>query len=178
MNLIDIIILAVALGVDCLVVSFTQGLILKSNRTRNSILLAVTMGLFQGLMPVISYFCTELVSEYIEPYAETLVFAIFMFLGLKFICESFIKKDNICCIDLKCLIGMGIATSIDALGAGVNLSLTNTSAILSCTIIGIMSFLMSLCGFWGGNIFKCFPSQILEISGGLILIFLALKGVV
>lgn len=178
MNLIDIFILAIALGIDCLVVSFSQGLIFKSNRTQNSIMLALTMGLFQGLMPCLSYLATDLVDEYIEPYSKLIVFAIFLFLGIKLIASAFKhKNETICCINWKCLVGMGIATSIDALGAGVSLQLSDAPFLLSVLLIGIISFIMSEFGFWFGNLFKQFPSKFLVIFGGTILIFLALKAV-
>ena len=35
--------LAVALGIDCMVVSFSQGLVLRANRMKTSLALAVTM---------------------------------------------------------------------------------------------------------------------------------------
>lgn len=176
MSLVEIIILAVALGIDCLVVSFSQGLILTRNRLRNSVVLALTMGLCQGFMPVFGYYGCETVSRYIEPYGKWLVFVIFMFLGIKFIYEALQEKEEkICCIDFKCLIGMGIATSIDAFAAGISLKLTYTALLMSALIIGIMSFLMSLSGFWSGNFFKKLPSKFLEISAGLILLVLAFK---
>lgn len=178
MSLVEIIVLAVALGIDCLVVSFSQGLILKQKRLRNSVILALTMGLCQGIMPVFGYFGCEVVSKYIAPYSKWLVFAIFMFLGIKFIYEAFQEKESeICCIDYKCLVGMGIATSIDALAAGVSLNLTHTSLLFSTLVIGFMSFWMSLKGFWFGIFFKKIPSKFLEIVGGLILIFLAIKSI-
>lgn len=179
MNLVEIIILAAALGIDCLVVSFSQGLILNSNRIRNSAILALTMGFCQGFMPCLSYFGTGVVSKYITEYSNWLVFTIFMILGIKFIYEAFQEKEEeICCIDLKCLIGMGIATSIDAFAAGVSINLTHTSLILSALIIGFMSFYMSLKGFWLAIFFKRLPSKFLEIFGGLILIFLAIKSII
>ena len=92
MNLAEIIILAAALGIDCLVVSFSQGLILNSNRIRNSVILALTMGFCQGFMPCLGYFGTGVISKYITAYSNWLVFAIFMILGIKFIYESFQKK--------------------------------------------------------------------------------------
>ena len=178
MHLVELIILSIALGVDCLVVSFSQGLIFTSNRTKNSLALAFTMGIAQSIMPLLGYVGVGLLSKYIEAYSEWLVFAIFMALGIKFIYEAFQKKeDMLCCIGLKCLIGMGIATSIDAMAAGVSLRLTNTSLALSVALIGFVSFIMSLIGFWSGNIFKKLPSKYLEIFGGMILIFLALKAI-
>jgi putative Mn2+ efflux pump MntP len=176
LSLVDLFILAIALGMDCLIVSFSQGLIFKSNKRRNSFLLACTMGFFQGFMPCISYVATDFVDHYIEPYADIIVFLIFLTLGAKFIAGAFFhKEDEISCIDWKCLMGMGIATSIDALASGVGLQLTKTPMMLAVLIIGFISFFMSLSGFWLGYFFKKLPSKILEISGGLILIALALK---
>ncbi len=175
MSLTEIIILAIALGIDCMVVSFSQGLIFKNNRLFNSMILALTMGIFQGGMPFIGYFGINPVVNFIAPFSKLFVFAIFMFLGLKFIIEAFQEKKEIQCIDIKCLMFMGIATSIDALVSGVSLNLTSAPLIFSVVVIGVMSFLMSLSGFWFGIFFKRFPSKFLEISGGIILIFLALK---
>ena len=178
MHLIEILLLAVALGVDCLVVSFSQGLIFTHNRVKNSLALAFTMGFAQGIMPCIGYYFTETVSKYIEPFGNWLVFTIFFILGVKFIYEAFTEKEeNICCIGLKCLISMGFATSIDALVSGVSLSLTEAPLLFSILLIGVISFLMSLTGFWSGNVFKKIPSKYLEISGGVILILLALKNI-
>lgn len=176
MTLIDLILLGLALGIDCFVVSFSQGLIFKSERTKNSFNLALTMGLFQGAMPIIGYIGTNSLYKYIVPYSKWIVFGIFLILGLKFIVESFQpKEEEVQCIGLKCLLGLGLATSIDALVSGASIRLTQTSLLLSVLIIGVASFLMSVCGFWSGNFVKNIPSKYLEIGGGLILVALAIK---
>ncbi len=176
MTLIDLILLGLALGIDCFVVSFSQGLIFKSKRTKNSFNLALTMGLFQGAMPIIGYIGTNSLYKYVVPYSKWIVFGIFLILGLKFIVESFQpKEEEVQCIGLKCLLGLGLATSIDALVSGASIRLTQTSLLLSVLIIGVASFLMSVCGFWSGNFVKNIPSKYLEIGGGLILVALAIK---
>ncbi len=176
MTFIDLILLGLALGIDCFVVSFSQGLIFKSERTKNSFNLALTMGLFQGAMPIIGYIGTNSLYKYIVPYSKWIVFGIFLILGLKFIVESFQpKEEEVQCIGLKCLLGLGLATSIDALVSGASIRLTQTSLLLSVLIIGVASFLMSVCGFWSGNFVKNIPSKYLEIGGGLILVALAIK---
>lgn len=176
MNFIDLILLGLALGVDCFVVSFSQGLIFKSEKVKNSFKLALTMGLFQGVMPVIGYIGTNSLYKYIVPYSKWIVFGIFLLLGLKFIVESFQPKEKeVQCIGLKCLLGLGLATSIDALVSGASIRLTQTSLPISVMIIGIASFLMSICGFYSGNFIKNIPSKYLEITGGLILVALAFK---
>lgn len=142
-------------------------------------MLAVTMGLFQGGMPIIGYGFAQIVSSYVEAFASWIIFGIFMTLGVKFIYEAFQEKeeDGVCCIGLRCLISMGIATSIDALGAGVGLRFSEANLILAMVLIGAASFIMSLIGFWAGNLFKHIPSKYLEVAGGLILVGLALKAV-
>lgn len=176
MNFIDLILLGLALGVDCFVVSFSQGLIFKSEKVKNSFKLALTMGLFQGVMPVIGYIGTNSLYKYVVPYSKWIVFGIFLLLGLKFIVESFQPKEKeVQCIGLKCLLGLGLATSIDALVSGASIRLTQTSLLISVMIIGIASFLMSICGFYSGNFIKNIPSKYLEITGGLILVALAFK---
>lgn len=176
MNFIDLILLGLALGVDCFVVSFSQGLIFKSEKVKNSFKLALTMGLFQGVMPVIGYIGTNSLYKYVVPYSKWIVFGIFLLLGLKFIVESFQPKEKeVQCIGLKCLLGLGLATSIDALVSGASIRLTQTSLLISVMIIGIASFLMSIGGFYSGNFIKNIPSKFLEITGGLILVALAIK---
>jgi len=179
LNLIDILILSFALSIDCLIVSFSQGLVFTKNRIKNSIRLAMTMGLFQGIMPWLSYMGADMVENYIKPYEKIVVCTIFIILGIKFIIEAFSEneKEKICCINWKCLILFGLATSIDALGAGITLSLTDTSILFASIIIGSASFIMSESGFWLGNIFKRLPYKGLSILGGLILIFLAIKSI-
>lgn len=179
LSLIDIVLLAIALGIDCLVVSFSQGLIFNVQRVKYSLLLALIMGVFQGCMPIIGYVATDYLYNLIIPFSKWIVFAIFFVLGLKFILESFQqKKEDFQCIDIKCLLGLGVATSIDALVAGASIRLTATSLLFSGLIIGVASFVMSLMGFWSGKLFKNIPSKYLEIFGGLILIILAIKSLI
>ncbi|MCM1010842.1 MAG: manganese efflux pump [Fusobacterium sp.] len=180
MTLIEMIFLSIALGMDCLVVSFSQGLLIRFKRRKISHLLALIMGLFQGGMPLIGYFLTGMVYDYVAPFAKTLVFGIFMFLGGKFIIEAFQNEDKIqhTRLGYRVFILLGIATSIDALGAGISLKLTETPLLISCGIIAIGSYLMSLAGFWGGCFLKKFNTKFLEIGAGVILILLALKALV
>lgn len=134
------------------------------------------MGFFQGFMPVIGYVGTNSLYKLIVPFSKWIVFGIFLTLGLKFIVDSFApKEEQAQCIGWKCLCGLGIATSIDALVSGATIRLTETSLPLSVCLIGLVSFLMSICGFYSGNFIKNIPSKYLEITGGVILILLAIK---
>jgi putative Mn2+ efflux pump MntP len=177
LDIIELIILAAALGIDCFIVSFSQGLIFRTQRKINSLKLALTMGLFQGFMPIIGYVATDKISKFVMPYSKWIVFTLFFILGLHFISDAFSKdkEEQIQCIGIKCLITLGIATSIDALISGVPLKLTSTNLTLSCVLICLASFIMAIGGFWSSSIMKNIPSKYLQITGGLLPIGLALK---
>lgn len=178
MNTLDILILAIALSIDACVVSFSNGLVFTQNKRINSLMLACAVGFFQFLMPVIGYFGAQTVSKYVEPYDHWVVFGIFVLLGAKFIKDAFKeeKEEKMdCYMCFKYIFLVAVATSIDALGAGVSIAFTKTQIWFPAIIIGVVTFINSLLGFWSGHLFKKFPTKYLEISGGLILIGLALK---
>jgi len=172
---IEIIMLALALSIDACVVSFSYGLSFYQNRIRNALLLALFTGVFQGIMPIVGYILTGFVKTFIEPYGKLIIFAIFMFLGIKFIKEAFEKKQTPLCIGITCLLLIGVATSIDAFSAGISLSLYGNKILKPALLITCVTIVNSLLGFWVGGKLKNMPTQFLEVLGGSILILLAIK---
>ena len=176
MSYFSIILLAFALSVDACVVSFSYGLTFTDNRFKNSLNLATCTALFQGIMPVFGYYLTGFVKSYIEPYAGVIVFLIFTYLGLKFIKEAFEEeKEKVLCIGLKCLLLIGIATSIDAFSAGISLSLFGNKILKPALLIAFVTFLNSIIGFVLGGKLRHIPTKWLEISAGVLLIILGIK---
>ena len=176
MSLITIILLAIALSIDACVVSFAHGLVLPDKKVRNSLMLALFTGAAQGIMPTIGYFSTQIIYKYVAPASKWLVFAIFMYLGIKFIQEAFEKNKEVqLCLSFQCLFMIAIATSIDALAAGISISLTKTAILLPACLIACTTFLFALVGYWSGCCLKRVSTKYLEIFAGLILIILALK---
>lgn len=176
MSYLSIFVLAIALSIDACVVSFSYGLTFTQKRLKNALLLASCTGIFQGLMPAIGYYLTNFVKSIIEPYAGLIVFLIFTYLGAKFIIEAFYtKKEKQLCIDLKCLLLVGIATSIDAFSAGITLSLFENHILKPALLIAAVTFCNSILGFSLGDKLKNLPTKALEISSGILLILLGIK---
>ena len=174
--IVSVFLLAIALSIDACVVSFSYGLAFTENRFKNAIRLAACTGLFQGLMRVIGYYLTGFVKSSIVPYSGFIVFAIFTYHGVKFLKEAFEKeKEKQLCIDLKFLLLVGIATSIDAFSAGISLSLFGNRILKPAILIGVVTFINSLLGFGLGGKLKKFPTKWLEITAGCLLILLGLK---
>lgn len=175
----DIFILAIALSIDACVVSFSNGLVFSLNKRKNSLILASAVGFFQFLMPLIGWVLGQSVHKYVEPVEHWLVFVIFILLGTKFIMDAFKaeegKKEITCYFCFSYILLIAVATSIDALAAGASLYFAGVKILIPAIIIGIVTFINSLIGFWGGFLFQRFSSKNLEIFGGIILILLAFK---
>ncbi len=178
MHWADIFLLAFALSVDACVVSFSYGIKGLAKPFKSSILLALFTGFFQAAMPYLGGICTSCIRCYIEPYAKWIVFAIFLYLGINFIKESFEKKDSSRELTFTVLFLIAVATSIDAFSAGIPLTLKCTSICLPVLFIGLVTFVNSLTGFFCGRKFKNLNPKFLEIIGGCILILLAIKVII
>ncbi len=78
-------------------------------------------------------------------------------------------------LDPKVLLGMSIATSIDALIIGISFAFIRINLYLAVFIIGFTTFLFSMLGIlFGKNIGSRFGKK-MEIIGGLILIFIGIQ---
>ena len=177
MSYFEIFILAVALSVDACIVSFSYGLSFKDNRIKNALTLAAFTGIFQGLMPIIGYYLTSFIQNFIKPYSAWIIFIIFVVLGLKFIKEAFEKKEKPCCIALACLFLIGLATSVDAFSAGISLALYGNKILKPALLITFITFVNSCLGFFIGGKMSNMPTRTMEIFAGIILILLGFKAV-
>ena len=181
---LEIWLLAIGLAMDCFAVSIASGIILKRTRWRPMLVMAFAFGLFQAIMPHIGWMCAKTFSHLIESIDHWIAFGILAFLGGRMIWESF--KEEECCqlfnpANLKVVLTMAVATSIDALAVGISfafLGIQDYSDILSpILIIGFVSFILSLIGLIFGIQCGCGLARKLkaELWGGIILVIIGIK---
>lgn len=179
MNIIDIIMLGLALAVDAFIVSFSYGLIIKQNRWQNAINLGLATGFGQFIMPVIGWYGTNIVHGYIESIDHWLAFAVFLALGLKVIDDALNDDDKAQNLSreltFKILLMIGLATSIDALVTGITLYFMKVSIWFAAPTIGLITFICAVMGFQLNCCLKKIPTRYMEIAAGIILILLGCK---
>ena len=78
-------------------------------------------------------------------------------------------------LDLKELLLMAIATSIDALAVGISFAFLGVNIWLAIAVIGITTFVICTAGVFVGNRFGTRYQKRAAIAGGVILILLGLK---
>lgn len=181
---LEIWLLAVGLAMDCFAVSIVSGILLKRVRLRPMLVIAVSFGFFQALMPLLGWIGASFFSHLIEHIDHWIAFGILTFLGGRMIAESLKdeeRKHEYDPTSLKVVLALAVATSIDALAVGVSfafLGITQYSAILSpIGIIGFVSFALSLIGLMFGIRFGCGLARKLraEFWGGVILVIIGTK---
>lgn len=179
MIFLSILIIAIGLAMDSVTVSVSCGLILMNYSHKNTLRIALYMGVFQGVMPLIGWFLGSAFKQYIEAYDHWIALIILAALGGKMIYEYLTSKDEFKCFDPtshKVLIGLAIATSIDALAVGITFGIMEISLFWTCTIIGIVSFLLSFLAVYLGKEFRTRMQKIpFELIGGIILLLIGIK---
>ena len=78
-------------------------------------------------------------------------------------------------LDIRTMLGLAVATSIDALAVGVTFAFLQVEIVPAVSFIGVTTFLISAAGVKVGNIFGGRWQKGAQITGGVILILLGVK---
>ena len=176
MGIISILLIALGLAMDSLAVSISGGIVMRPFCMRQSLRLALTMGIFQGGMTLLGWLMGVSFSSYITAFDHWIAFILLGFLGGKMIYESFGEEETtISSFSTKTLLTLGVATSIDALAVGVSMAFLKTSIYFPAFIIGFVTFALSLIGVISGYRFGKIKGINVELFGGIILIAIGVK---
>ncbi len=175
-NVISTFLIAVALAMDAFSVSMTKGFTQK-NLTRSQIFYyGLFFGGFQALMPILGYFCGNVIASVVESLAPIVGFVLLLAIGLNMIRESFSDDDEITDrFSFREVTLLAIATSIDAFAVGITIALIKDPILISSAIIGIVAFIFSIVGIFIGKKLGDYVGDKFQILGGVILILIGIK---
>lgn len=175
MYIIDIIFTGIGLSMDAVAISICKGLMIKRHLLFKALVIGLYFGLFQLFMPLVGYFFGNFLDSIIIDIDHWIAFSLLSIIGFNMIKDSK-DDDNIKeGINYKIMIPLSIATSIDALTIGISFSFFKINILFAVIIIGFITFLLSFCGVYIGNIFGLSFKKKSQICGGMILIFIGLK---
>lgn len=177
MGLFEIISIGVGLSMDAFAVSICKGLSMKKLNWKNTIIIALWFGIFQALMPILGYALGTAFSDFVQSIDHWIAFVLLSIIGINMIRESTKKEEEGINdkIDFKTMLILAIATSIDALAVGITFAFFEVNLFLAITIIGIITFGLSILGVLIGNKFGSKFENKAELAGGIILILIGLK---
>lgn len=187
MNIGELLMISLALAVDAATYAFSYGLALGGrSHARASLLLALSVGLFQAGMPLLGYVGGLGLREVLESWGQWVVFMIFVSLGASVIWKAWKGDEEAVAIQPLGALGLllvGLATSMDAFAIGICMavgsvlgeSLSVPQLLCAVSVIGFVTFFCALAFFHLSRIFRHLPERGLQTMAGLILIALGVR---
>lgn len=176
MSIWDLFIIAVGLSMDAFAVSVCKGLSLGKIKPKHMCIAGVWFGGFQALMPLIGYFLGNFFAEMIEKYDHWVAFVLLAIIGGNMIKESFGKDEKVdSSMDVKSMLLLAIATSIDALAVGVTFAFLQVQIVPAVSFIGVITFIFSAVGVKIGSLFGTKYKSKAELFGGIVLVLIGIK---
>lgn len=178
-GLVELFLVAVGLSMDAFAVAICKGLGMKRLDFGQACLIALFFGGFQALMPAIGWLLGSQFAHIVEPVDHWIAFFLLAFIGGKMLVEALRGDDEEETdngpLDLRELLMLAIATSIDALAVGITFAFLQMDIVFPVLFIGVTTFVLSLAGVAIGNQFGSRWEKPSTIAGGIVLICIGCK---
>lgn len=185
MGFVETFLIGVGLSMDAFAVAVCKGLGMKKINWRHTLIIALFFGGFQALMPLLGWALGTQFASYITPIDHWIAFGLLAFIGGKMLIDAFKGEggcDEACgCgedeprLDIKELVMLAVATSIDALAVGITFAFFGVNIWLAILIIGVTTFVLSFAGVAIGNQFGSRFEKPATIAGGVVLTLIGVK---
>lgn len=194
--ILTLLLTGVSLAMDAFAVSICDGMVYRGISKRKGLIIPVTFGVFQALMPIIGFYVGFAFQQFafFDSVDHWIGFALLFIIGGKMVYDGIkeLRAEEEEVAELKSfsiptVLLQGVATSIDALFVGFTFTtLLNVECVtniqlwawIAVAIIGVVTFILSLIGLIVGNRFgRLFQKKacVAEIIGGVVLVLLGVK---
>ena len=164
---------------DAFAVSICKGLAVKRIDLGKAGIVGLWFGGFQALMPMIGYFLGSRFFNAIQSIDHWVAFILLALIGANMIREAMSKDEGAGedsgSLSFKTMLMLAVATSIDALAAGITFAFLDVNIVGAVSIIGCTTCIISMAGAKVGSVFGTKYKSKAEMTGGVMLILLGLK---
>lgn len=171
------ILIGTSLAADAFSVSLCMGLTHSNLNKKNAALLATSFGGFQFLMPILGGIVALCFGNLFGSFAKYVSSILIFYVGVGMLREAFgkeeTKKAKNLSLDIKNILILAIATSLDAFAVGFSVALKGTSPLFIAIIAGIITYILSYAGAMLGKLIGKGIGEKGEILGGAVLLCIA-----
>jgi len=173
--MIEVVVLALALAMDATAVAAARGV--AGIGRREVLRLGLAFGGFQAGMAAIGWAAGVTAVRWIEAWDHWVAFGLLTAIGGKMIVGALRGDDaeEVGALTTRALLVLAIATSIDALAAGVTLPVLEAPIAVSLALIGAVTFVLSVAGAAAGRAVGARFGRGLVLAGGAALIAIGVK---
>lgn len=159
---------------DAFAVSIGKGLCLQRLKFSDMCLVGLWFGGFQALMPAIGFFVGAQFRDRIEAVDHWIAFVLLCLIGIQMLREAGSKEEETMSASLafREMFLLAVATSIDALAAGVTFAFLHVRLWQALLCIGLTTFVISAAGVRIGHEVGLRYKKASQIAGGIILILI------
>lgn len=177
MGFAELFLFAAALSMDAFAVSICKGLSLEKLKIRHALIAGAYFGGFQALMPLIGYLLGSRFQHMLEAIDHWIAFFLLLLLGINMIREAVMEGEGETdsSFAFRSMFPLAVATSIDALAAGITFAFLHVKIWGTVILIGCTTFLFSAAGIKIGHVFGNRFQKKAQIAGGVILILIGLR---
>lgn len=173
-ELITLIIMAFALGMDAFSVGLGMGMF--QMRLRQIFKIGITIGLFHVLMPMLGMLTGQFLSERFGEIAAVIGGGLLLILGLQMIWSGFRDKEE----SLITPVGIGLllfslSVSLDSFSVGLTLGIYGAKIVLVLVCFGIGACVLTWLGLLLGRKVQGLLGTYSEALGGSILMIFGIK---
>ena len=182
MGFVELFLIGVGLSMDAFAVSICKGLGMKRLNMGQALVIGLFFEGFQALMPLIGWALGTQLADFITPIDHWIAFILLALIGGKMLFDAFRGDDEgeagepkDTRLDLKELLMLAIATSIDALAVGITFAFLGVNIVWAIAVIGVTTFALSVVGVAVGHAFGARYEKGATIAGGIVLILIGCK---
>ena len=143
-----------------------------------SLRIAFHFGLFQAILPIISWLFGNTIEPYVRGFDHWVAFGLLAFVGIRMIRYGLSKGQEENQKDPSrgwTMVMLSVAVSIDALAVGLSLGVLGVTIWTPALIIGLVTGALSLLGLRVGNEVGKRYRKPVEVLGGLVLIGIGVR---
>ena len=164
---------------DAFAVALAAGAVLRPLTFRPCFRLVFHFGLFQGLMTVIGWWIGAGLQSFVAVWSHLIAFALLFYIGGRMIYEAFGDEEQRAKLTDPSrgmhMIGLSVATSLDALAVGLSLALLNVKILIPALVIGVVASGFTVVGLYLGTRAGQRWGRGVEVAGGVILLSIGIK---
>lgn len=179
MSILELFLIGVGLSMDAFAVAICQGLAMSRLNWRRAGVIAAFFGGFQAAMPLLGWALGSRFAVYIQELDHWAAFLLLGLIGANMVREALGPEEETPCdggeLDLRRLLVLAVATSIDALAVGITFAFLGVSILPAVGLIGLTTFLFSAAGVKVGSVFGARYRSQAELAGGIVLILMGAK---
>lgn len=163
---------------DAFAVSIAAGMTIGRVTFRHVFRIAFHFGLFQFMMPILGWLAGSTISSHVAAYGHWLAFAFLSIIGGRMLFNAWSDSQEQMKTDPSkgwLLVALSVATSIDALAAGVSMAFLQVSVLLPCIVIGLVAAAFSVAGITLANRILRRWGRVADALGGCVLILIGVR---